>query len=158
MAKIQIYCILPDGSMLGLANCRENKGHDDSLPYQADIFFLKKENGKVTKSQIGSIWNDGWGGESDLEYNPNSSDIIKKVSELCGKHKMYYRGKAIAEYDIVSVCDVMAEAWCAILGDPGVKKALSTRKVSVLWKFDDEPDILARKDDRLPVFFGIEQY
>ena len=148
MAKsfIQIFCILSNNLWLGLSGVRKNKGHDDTLPYQADLFVMDKENNPENSTSfkhIGSIWNDGWGGDSVLESAglKDSDTYIKKVDELCKTHKMYWKGAPFGEFDIKAVCDDMAALYVDIQADPSAQK--QTKGRTLLYKFDDDPTVLA---------------
>ena len=112
--KIQIFVMLGENLALGLANCRENRGHDDSLPYQSDVYAIR------------------------LEKTP-----IK-----------VYGGAPFASYNLIDTVDCMAEDFCTIMASPKAKKSVKAKNTSLMWKFDDSPDILARGGSGLPVFFS----
>ena len=151
--KIQIFVMLGENLALGLANCRENRGHDDSLPYQSDVYAIRLEKTPI-KVKLGSVWNDGWGGDTNFERIPNLDEIYDKINELCGKHKMYYGGAPFASYNLIDTVDCMAEDFCTIMASPKAKKSVKAKNTSLMWKFDDSPDILARGGSGLPVFFS----
>lgn len=52
-----------------LRNCKEVMGHDDTLPFNADIYL----NGK----RIGSAWNTGWGGDSEYRLGNDITESDK---------------------------------------------------------------------------------
>lgn len=54
---------------LELKNCKEVMGHDDSLPFNADIHL----NGK----HIGSAWNTGWGGDAEYRLSHDITEADK---------------------------------------------------------------------------------
>ena len=117
--RIQIVTKFTEDFWVCLANLRENKGHDDCLPYQADVYVMEKTvvlvgtdkmkcpTLKFTK--IASVWNDGWGGDSNVEVL--NADLVQKVQDECLKHQMMYNGKPFGQYDLEALCDEMAEVW-----------------------------------------------
>ena len=107
--RIQIVTQFNENFWVCLANLRENMGHDDSLPYQADVYMMNRENHTLTFIKIASIWNDGWGGDSNVEVL--NADLVQKVQDECLKHQMMYNGKPFGQYDLEALCDEMAEVW-----------------------------------------------
>jgi len=138
--NIQIVCMLNDFLILGMSGIRENMGHDDSLPYQAEVFICDKENnpdGSIGFQKIAEIWNDGWGGESNLsliDQRTRTKDYLKKVTELCEAHNMYWNGSIFGSYKVTDLCDIMAECYLGI-----DEKA---RKNTILYRFDDDPVVI----------------
>ena len=51
-------------------NVRKVFGHDDSLPFNAEV-YVRKDNGILT--HVANAWNDGWGGETNID--PISKDV-----------------------------------------------------------------------------------
>ena len=156
MAKqfIQIFCKVSRSLWLGLSGVRENYGHDDSLPYQADVFVMDKlanPEGQHSFKRIGSIWNDGWGGDSVFESAElkDSYNYEKALETACAKHKMYYNGKPFADYDLCGACDMMASAYVDLQNDAEASKKIKDK--TLLWKFDDEPFCI-ENPDKFPVF------
>jgi len=143
---IQTVVRLTERLWLGLSDIRENYGHDDSLPYQADVFVMDSDNqpeGSHAFKRIGSIWNDGWGGDSNftpLAQTIYFKDIIQKVREECAKHQMYWDGKPFAEFTLEDVCDTLACIWVDMSKQPALVKKLAGRAIE--WKFDDDPTVL----------------
>ena len=147
--EIDIVCVLSDTLTLGLSGVRENMGHDDSLPYQASIFLFDKENnpeGSCAFEKIGDIWNDGWGGESNLDMSQRKrhQELIKKITELVLEHQMYWHDKPFAPYSFTDLCDIMAERYLSVN-----EKA---RKNTILYRFDDDPVVIANKGRNLYKF------
>ena len=58
----KISCKINDNLTLELRNVKEVYGHDDSLPFNADIYLYL--NGKTRATYAGCAYNDGWGGMS----------------------------------------------------------------------------------------------
>ena len=113
--RIQIVTQFSPDLWLCLANLRENKGHDDCLPYQADLYAMARtlKPRKLNFIKLGSIWNDGWGGDSCFEpiRTEEAQKLIEQIKAECAKHQMYWNGKPFAEYDLNALCDEMAEIW-----------------------------------------------
>ncbi len=134
--SVDIVCKLTPSIWVALANVRENMGHDDSLPYQADIFVYDKDNcpeNDIAFKKIGSIWNDGWGGESNIDVlaAPRCKEYIQRLEEECTKHQVYLHGKPFAIYYLKDVCDYMA---CLVVDNPEQAK-----KGTLLYLMDDNP-------------------
>lgn len=146
--NIQMVCVLSETLWLGLSGIRVNYGHDDSLPYQADMFIMDKDNnpdGSTAFNKIGTIWNDGWGGESNIEpaLLKGSDEYIQKADELCKQHKMYFKGEPSCEYDLACVCDFMACMWVDVDGDKKYKGK------TLQYRFDDDPVTITNKGRNL---------
>ena len=93
---------------IGLTNFRRNAGHDDSLPYQANVYV----NGK----RVGEVFNDGWGGISTIvPLNDKGQETIAEVEKYLAENKEKYpMGEPIGSvqlyYDSLDfVCDILAE-------------------------------------------------
>ena len=57
---------------ISLRNVREVDGHDDSLPYKADVYV----NGVV----VAELFNDGWGGDTDVTvFNEDAAELLKRI-------------------------------------------------------------------------------
>ena len=155
-SKIEIYCMLTKTLWLGLANVRENYGHDDTLPYQADVFILDADAQPKFK-KIGSIWNDGWGGDSVFEISDkeNTEAYRKLADDLCKKHQMYYRGKPVCEYSLLDTCDSMACGFLAVQSDPDASAQANGR--TLIYKFDDDPAVLSNPT-MMPVFISKKDF
>lgn len=138
--NIQILCMLNDFLYLGMSGIRENMGHDDSLPYQAEVFVYDRENnpdGSIAFQKIGEIWNDGWGGESNFtltDTRERTQEYLKKVTELCESHQMYWDGKPFGSYKLTDLCDIMAECYLGVSDD--------VRKSTLAYMFDDDPVVI----------------
>ena len=149
-------CDLGDGNYLGLADIRENLGHDDSLPYQANVFIRDKKNcpeGSMAFKRIACIWNDGWGGDSELRSAglKDSDDYIKYAEKQLAKHQYYYRGKPVGTYDLRFTCDMMACVYLDALQDRVLSRQMKSHS-STLYLFDDDERVLEQPDN-LPILF-----
>ena len=111
--RIQIVTQLTYDLWICLAHLRENMGHDDSLPYQADIYLMDKKatpgRKKINFVKVGEIWNDGWGGDSTL--HSLNDEAIQRFRDECAKHQVYWNGKPYGPYDLETLCDEMAAIW-----------------------------------------------
>ena len=140
--RIQIVTKFTEDFWVCLANLRENMGHDDCLPYQADVYVMQKENHTLKFTKIASVWNDGWGGDSNVEVlNP---DLVQKVQDECLKHQMYYNGSPFGQYDLEALCDEMASIWVDAIKD---KPQLSDN--TFIYMMDDDPLIKAYQGNNL---------
>jgi len=146
-SNIQILCVLSDKLTIGMTSIRENMGHDDSLPYQAEVFILDKENnpdGSMAFQKMGEIWNDGWGGDSNFtltDQRERFKDYLKEVTELCNQHKMYWDGKPFGSYELTDLLDIMAECYLGV--------DAKERKNILLYRFDDDPVVIANNGHNL---------
>ena len=66
MSKI-ITCRVNDDLAIALVNVQETYGHDDSLPFQADIYVESEKLGFPKLTHVGHAYNDGWGGDTVIE-------------------------------------------------------------------------------------------
>lgn len=137
--KIQIFCVLNKSLKLALCSVRKNMGHDDSTPYQAEVFILDQNNrnvdGTVIPRHVANVWNDGWGGESELkavDRTSSTKEYLKKANEHCKEHKMFWEGKPFASYKLTDLCDVMAECFLTVKPD-------EYRNRTLQYRFDDDP-------------------
>lgn len=148
--NIQILCVLSDTLTIGLSSIRENMGHDDSLPYQAEVFIYDKENnpeGSMAFQKIGQVWNDGWGGPSCFtltDFRERTKEYQKKVTELCETHQMYWEGKPFGSYNLTDLLDIMAECYLGV--------SAKARKNILQYRFDDDPVVIANKGHNLYKF------
>ena len=138
---LNIICELTPTLFVALARLRENQGHDDSLPYQADIYIGEKASPKeddIHFKKIGYVYNDGWGGQSEIraEHQDGQLDInrgyFEKIGKECSKHDAYYKGKPFMKYNKRYLFDLMAE---------GYLYSNMKRKTLGYW-FDDHPNVL----------------
>lgn len=80
-----------------MRNFREIEGHDDSLPYKAELFV----NGK----KIAECHNDGWGG--DTMITPIDINLFNQVAEVvCSTNGLF--GHEDWNYTIPSLADELA--------------------------------------------------
>ena len=137
---IDIYCEPRKGFLVGMSKTRQNYGHDDSLPYQADIMILDSESGDKEFRKIGTVSNSGWGGPSEIHCWQNPEDE-KKADGLCREHTMIVGGSPICQISLGDTLDVMAEIFLEIA------EVYPTRikKQNVLWRFDDDPFLALKK-------------
>lgn len=145
MAKLNIICQLSETLIVALSKVRENIGHDDSLPYQAEILIADKTTQKpgdnvIRFHMIGTVYNDGWGGMSEVRADWKNGDrdknleYLEKIQKECAKHDAYYNGEAFMKYSSDYLFDIMAENFL------GLSKANQKRQIGY-W-FDDDPNVL----------------
>ena len=65
------------GHKFTLKGCKEVVGHDDSLPYVGRLYI----DGK----QVCTLYNDGWGGETNITQILNESLLKKATDDIKGK-------------------------------------------------------------------------
>ena len=133
---MDIFCKLSEKIWIGLSNTRENMGHDDSLPYQADIYIHDADNcppGDTSFKRVASIVNGGYGGTSVVSplVAPWAAKDIQTLRIECGKHQMYWNGKPFAKYTLEDVCDGMA---ALSIDNPKLAK-----RGTLLHLLDDDP-------------------
>lgn len=63
----KITCKVNDDLTIVLADVRQTYGHDDSLPFQADIHVQSEKLGLPKLTRVGHAYNDGWGGDTVIE-------------------------------------------------------------------------------------------
>jgi hypothetical protein len=74
----KITCKINDNITLELRKVVEVRGHDDSLPFNADIYAYR--NGKKKAEYVGYAYNDGWGGQSVIKCE--NEDIKPTIQAL----------------------------------------------------------------------------
>lgn len=105
-----IKCKINDKYDLILKDVIETDGHNDSLPFVADIWFRV---GDVMKL-VGICRNDGWGAFADYMISPEYKedfDIVRSVVES----KVYKYGQYAWNYDIPFLLDSLAY-FCIVEG------------------------------------------
>ena len=65
MAKIK--CKVNEDLTIVLDNVQKTHGHDDSLPFQADIYVKSEKLGFPKLTRVGYAFNDGWGGDTIIK-------------------------------------------------------------------------------------------
>ena len=123
-----IFTRLAENFNVALAQVKETMGHDDSIPFNAvvmisEIPFDIKDLPLFmhTFIPIAKIWNDGWGGESEIspiDDDGSTRALISKAEEAASKHRILYRGKDLGPSRLEFVCSVMAEQWLYIQKTP----------------------------------------
>ena len=62
-----ITCKINEDLTIALVNVQKTYGHDDSLPFQADIHVKSEKLGFPELTRVGHAFNDGWGGDTVIE-------------------------------------------------------------------------------------------
>lgn len=116
-----IFTRLTDNLSIALAEVKETMGHDNSTPFNAvvminEIPFDIKDLPLFIKTfiPIANIWNDGWGGESQIEPIDNDEEtrnLIKKAEKAAASHRILYQGKDLGPCRLEFMCSVMADQW-----------------------------------------------
>jgi hypothetical protein len=143
--QIDIYCAPAEGFLLGLAAVRENYGHDDCLPFQADIHILDAEAGDKSFRKIGSVWNAGYGGPPEVNTWLDRA-AGEKADRLCHTHEMTHRGVSLGRYDLGDACETMAALF---IDAQKAGRPVGTRNLR--FRFDDDPEANPRK--RTPLYY-----
>lgn len=81
-----ITCIINNDLQIRLENVKEVYGHDDSLPFNADVFVYDRKDESGCFHKIAIAYNDGWGGNSVIEptmakYQIQLNDIDNYLKE-----------------------------------------------------------------------------
>lgn len=63
----KITCKINEDLTIALVNVQKTYGHDDSLPFQADIHVKSEKLGFPKLTRVGHAFNDGWGGDTVIE-------------------------------------------------------------------------------------------
>jgi hypothetical protein len=63
----KITCKVNDDLTIALVNVQKTYGHDDSLPFQADVHVKSRKLGFPKLTYVGYAHNDGWGGDTVIE-------------------------------------------------------------------------------------------
>lgn len=77
----KITCKVNDDLTIELVNVRKTYGHDDSLPFQADIYVKSSELGFPKLTCVGQAYNDGWGGDTVIE-SAHHKHIINTINGI----------------------------------------------------------------------------
>ena len=77
-----IECRFPNGLVIKLMNVKEVYGHDDSLPFNADVYVLNREWDLPCLTKVAQAWNDGWGGPTNVHSHlPKYNDLVEKLDQ-----------------------------------------------------------------------------
>jgi len=142
MSKIDIACKLNETLFVGLAEVRENIGHDDSIPYQAVVFIGEKSSPMqrvINFKKIATVCNSGWGGNSEIRITENGDGVEKNTAHLerinaeCSKHEAYYMNAPLTKYNMGLLFDLMVENFLII--------DEQSRKKTIGYRFDDDPAV-----------------
>ena len=83
----KITCKINDNLTVELRNVVETYGHDDSIPFNADIYVFL--DGKKRGTYAGYAYNDGWGGMSTIHCeNEKVQPILKQLNKDLRKNRV----------------------------------------------------------------------
>lgn len=80
----KIICKINEDLAIELVNVQKTYGHDDSLPFQADVYVKSEKLGLPKFAHIGLAFNDGWGGDTVINsahYRPLLNEIEKYLTQ-----------------------------------------------------------------------------
>lgn len=83
--KGTITCVINKELSIILKNVMDAYGHDDSLPFKADVYIKSKKMGFTEPTLIANAWNDGWGGDTVIE-SKSYLKIVNAIDEYLGSH------------------------------------------------------------------------
>jgi len=95
----KISCKVSDNLTIELRNVVETYGHDDSVPFNADIYVFL--DGKKRGVYAGYAYNDGWGGMSTIRCeNEDVRSILQKFADDLQKNRKvpYEQGCKVIDY------------------------------------------------------------
>lgn len=146
--NIDIYCAPAQGFLIGFSATRENYGHYDFLPFQADIKVLDRQAGDDRLKKIGTISNGRYGGPPEVHCWLDAA-AGTKANELCRRHSMHYDGQPIGSYDLGSACEDLA---CLFFN---AQKAFPKKVTqnNLIFHFDGDPVILKAKP-KIPLYWA----
>ena len=80
-----VNCIFGAMGTISLKNVEQRYGHDDSLPFQGDLY--------LNNVMIATCWNDGWGGETNIDaVNGSAAGTINIIDDyLRTNYKMHFK-------------------------------------------------------------------
>ena len=142
---IDIICEPSPGFLIGLAGTHETPGHDDCLPFRADIMVLDGPAGKTEFKKIGTVSNDGWGGPPEVHtwLDPALGD---KAEALCLGHEMLVRGTSLGPFHLGDACEFMA----ALYIDAERNHPSKVKTHDLRYLLDDSPEMTSGKK-RIPL-------
>ena len=104
----KITCKVDDNLTIELRNVVETYGHDDSIPYNADIYVFL--NGSKRAVYAGYAYNDGWGGMSTIRCeNQDVQPILQKFADDLRKNKSVTSEYGYLDASFDFLIDLMVE-------------------------------------------------
>lgn len=95
--EVGVNIIKVGGHRFTMKNFKNIDGHDDSLPYRATLY--------VDKQKFAECHNDGWGGDTELEYYDKTFALT--IKQIVGQFKWKYSGMSI-DLTIPFIADILA--------------------------------------------------
>lgn len=130
----KILCHVSETIDLCLVNVRENLGHDDCLPFQAEVYVCDISVDAYFH-YVGYVVNTGHGGEPEFysefnDANPDTSNtILKNAEKEIAKHSWNPFGDIKQPYSLADLCETMACCEIDSLKD--------TWETAAIYHFDD---------------------
>ena len=123
MAKLNIECRINNTLSIKLMNVQQVYGHDDSLPYNADVYVCDLEHDLPCFTKVATAWNDGWGGPSCVSAHlPKYNEYLKELDK-------YLKENFKVDYETISwdlSLEELVEYLACIAVDGGGPTALMT--------------------------------
>ena len=141
---IDVYCEPQPGLLVGLATVKVTEGHDDSLPYVAEIHILDRSAGHTDFKYITKVTNSGYGAPSELYFiqDKKKAAAAKKADEACRKQPIIHNGTVMGTYTLADVCDVMA---CGYVDLKDSYPEVDLDAANVFFRFDADPNLNEEK-------------
>ena len=111
---LSVTCEVNPNLSITLMNVREVMGHDDSLPFNAEV-YVRKDNSILT--HIANAWNHGWGGETNIDAISKDTKPIIDDLEAVVKTFIVDLGKYSFPANLPLVIELLA--CCAVDGNRG---------------------------------------
>lgn len=101
----KMVCRLTDEVSIMVTNAIEVHGHDDSLPYSADLYASLNDK---PFTLIAHCSNDGWGGDSDIRgINTDYQKFVNDLFTLCRERYELHYQNIVIPCSLDSIVDLM---------------------------------------------------
>ena len=82
MRNDTITCVVNEDLKIILTNVHETYGHDDSLPFNAQVRIESKKLCLDQTSIIAKAFNDGWGGDTVIEPTSGNFGVVSRIDDF----------------------------------------------------------------------------
>jgi hypothetical protein len=104
-----IECRFSNNLVIKLENVHEVYGHDDSLPFNADVFVLNPEMGLPCLTKVAQAWNGGWGGPTCVQAHlPKYREIVEQLNNFLKEHYKSVYGEYSWDYSLDNLVEELA--------------------------------------------------